>query len=429
VVGIFGSLLYFLNPSVIYMGIIPMMEALFMMFFMLSVYYAQKWCYLSISKQTMWVQYRTILNCALAVSAASLTRYEGWALPLGLLFTILFVQAFIRRREREKIGKHGLQALLSVVLVFGLMGITSWIAWNLIIFKDPLYSLTGPYSAAVQADSREYNKHFKLNPVESSSLIFDAAKQMYGLQVLAISFLGVSLYLYSGTKRKRLRFHILTVVMMMAPMLSDFAAMIQGSGEIYRTGDSWFNGRYLIFISPLLAFGSAYLLNSVIEIRRTSRWKPLLIISTVVLIAGSYAFTFASQTLEYGKALALNSAGLLPSSRDAQIDVETGKQLERLYENGQIVVFTLSMDGQWIMLESHLPLKNFIDLSNRHYWDISEKSPWIYGSYVVMQKQIDKGSSDPLKDLANYWHANKRTLLQHYNLIYENDRFEIFKRK
>jgi hypothetical protein len=265
--------------------------------------------------------------------------------------------------------------------------------------------------------------------VASSSLIFDAAEEMYGLHVLAISLLGLSLYLYSGTKRKQLTFYLLTVLMLMAPIMADFAAMIQGSGEIVRTGDSWFNGRYLIFIAPLLAFGSAYLLNSVLEIRKISRWKPLMIIFTVVLIAGSYALTFVSQTFEYGKTVALNSGGLLPSSDAAQIDLMTGKHLGRLYEGGKIVVFTLSMDGQWIMLESHLPLKNFIDLSNRQYWEISEQSPWIYGNYVVLQKQVDQMSTDPLKDIAQYWRANKQTLLGHYNLIYENDRFEIYERK
>jgi hypothetical protein len=428
-VGIFGSFLYFLNPSVIYMGIVPMMEALFMMFFMISVYYIQKWYYLSVSEQKVWIQYRTILKCALAVSAASLTRYEGWILPLGLMFIPLFVQLFIQRKKWGKIEKLRLQALLSVVLIFGFIGITSWIAWNLVIFKDPLYSLTGPYSAAAQADSREYNKHYKLNPVASLSLIFDAAEQMYGLHVLAISLLGLSLYLYSGTKRKQLTFYLLTVLMLMAPIMSDIAAMIQGSGEIVRTGDSWFNGRYLIFMAPLLAFGSTFLLNSVVEIRRINRWKPLMIISTVLIIAGSYAFTFASQSFEYDKAVALNAVESLPSSRPAQNALETGKQLGRSYEDGNIVLLTLSGDSHRIMLESNVPLKNFIDLSNSQYWEISIQSPWIYGNYVVLQKQVNQMSYDPLKDVAQYWHVNKQTLLEHYNLTYENDRFEILKRK
>ena len=426
-VGAFGSFLYFLNPSVIYMGIIPMMEALFMMFFMVSVYYIQKWYYLSVSEQKKWFQYRTILKCALVVSAASLTRYEGWAIPALMVFILLFVELFIKRTKLTESDKHTLHALLSVLVIFGTIGITLWIAWNLVIFKDPLYSLTGPYSAAAQADSREYNNHYKLNPVVSSSLIVYVAEEMYGLHVLAISFLGIGLYLYTGAKKRRLRFHLLTVLMMMAPILVDFLAMVHGSGEIFPVGQSWFNGRYLIFIAPLLAFGSASLLNSVREIM--ARKNLLVVIITIAVIAGAYALTFASQYFEYGKSIALNSPGLLPSDKHAQDGVDTGKQLDRLYEDGNIVLFALSGDSHRIMLESHLPLKKFIDLSNRQYWEISKRSPWIYGNYVVLQKQADQVTFDPLRDVVQYWYANKQTLLEHYNLMYENDRFEIFKRK
>lgn len=447
-IGVFGSFLFFLNPSVIYMGIIPMMEALFMMFFMLSVYYIQKWYFLCLSQQKIWIQYRTILKCALAVLAASLTRYEGWALPLGLIFVVPLVQFFIVGKKWGEREKHQLQALLSVALIFGFIGITAWVAWNIVIFKDPTYFLTGPYSAGAQADSREYNQQYKFNAIVSASLIFDAAKQMYGLPVLAISFFGIGLYLYSGIKRKRLRFSLLTVLMLMTPIVVDFGAMVQGSGEIVRIGDSWFNGRYLIFIAPLLAFGSASLLNSVMEATRSRRrsWKALTIIMSL-LIAGSYTFTFASQTFEYGKAVALNDTGLLESTEAFQIARETGKQLERIYQGGNILLFTLSESNGLIMIESQISLRNFIDSTNGKYWDVSKESPWIYGDYLVLQSKfetsqelVDLENRDPLKDTGQYWydplrdmisnwHTTRHTLLEHYDLIYQNDRFEIFKRK
>ena len=54
---------------------------------------------------------------------------------------------------------------------------------------------------------------------------------------------------------------------------------------------------------------------------------------------------------------------------------------------------------------------------------------WIYANYVVLQKQAQQLTFDPLKDIVQYWHVNKQTLLAHYNLIYANDKFGIFKRK
>jgi hypothetical protein len=432
-IGVLSCLFYFLNPSVIYMGIVPMMEALFMMFFMLSVYYVQKWYQLYVTDGGVWLQYRMILKCALAVSAACLTRYEGWVLPLGLILLIVFVHLFVKRGNRRLFKKQNsryrLEAILSVAIIFSFIGIGSWIAWNLVIFRDPSYSFTGPYSAAVQAESREVNQQFKLNPALSLSVIFEVARQMYGLPVLVTSIIGISLYLYVGARQKSLSFHLLTTIMLMAPILADFAAMIQGSGEIYAIGQTWFNGRYLIFIAPLLAFGSG---SMIAFIRRKN--KESLTILVVVLIAASYIYTFASQSFAYGGPVALNGSGLLPSSRDAQIAFETGHNLGRLYQQGNIVALTLSQDGQHIMLSSlmlssHLPLKNFIDISNGQYWDISKQSPWIYGDYLIMQKKANANSADPLKDVVDYWHANRSTLMKHYDMIYENERFEILKRK
>src|SRR2546422_724230 len=41
-VALIACAVFLTNPSVLYMGIVPMMEAPFMMFFMLSVYYLQR---------------------------------------------------------------------------------------------------------------------------------------------------------------------------------------------------------------------------------------------------------------------------------------------------------------------------------------------------------------------------------------------------
>ncbi|MDG6898548.1 MAG: hypothetical protein JRN24_02290, partial [Nitrososphaerota archaeon] len=43
--GFVASSLYLMNPSVLYMGVVPMMEANYVMFLVLSVYYLQQWYY------------------------------------------------------------------------------------------------------------------------------------------------------------------------------------------------------------------------------------------------------------------------------------------------------------------------------------------------------------------------------------------------
>jgi 4-amino-4-deoxy-L-arabinose transferase-like glycosyltransferase len=431
--GLLASSLYLMNPSVIYMGIVPMMEAPFMMFFLLSVYYVQKWYYIYSAGEDTWNQYRTILKCGLVVSAASLTRYEGWILPFGLIGLLALIQLILVRRKE---WRYRFEAIILVAIIFGSLGITMWVLWNTVIFKDPLYFATGPYSAQVQADVREFNDEFKLNPIRAISVIFDVATAMYGLHVLVISILGIITYLYMGGKNKVLSFSFLTIIMLL-PLLIDFIAMIQGSGEIFPTTPGrWFNGRYLIFLAPLVAFGSASLVIFISKKR-----KKVLTMSVVVIVIALYTFTIVSQPFDTNKANIITGGSnptalksiFEPQTIDFQHAKEIGSVLGNKLKPGEhVVLFVERLNTDTVMFFSRLPLKSFIDVSSGHYWTTSLESPWVHGKYVIREKAIGFSTSstyDPLIDLMTYWEHNKSTLMEHYNIIYENNFFELLEKK
>ena len=421
--GLLASVLYLMNPSVMYMGIVPMTEAPFMMFFMLSVYYFQKWYNTYMYKWDLSKQYRIIVKCALSISAACLTRYEGWLLPVGLIFAILLILLFTVQKPQ----KHRLEAFLCVAIIFSSVGILSWIFWNMVIFKDALFFATGPYSAQVQASSRTYSTHLHLQPIISLSIIIDAASAMYGIPILVSSLLGIVCYLWTR-KRNVLSFSILIVIMLMAPTLADYAAMIQGSGEIYPVGEkAWFNGRYLIFLAPLISFGSTSLVIFASKIRK--RGKPLITYVAFAVVVISYSFVFVTQPLEVGKTTAMADTALLPFRKVDQVTYETGKVVGKLYNGtGNIVLFTPNQVGQQLMFASGLHLKNFIDVATGYYWNTSKDTPWIYGQYLVLAKPVLRETTtfEPTLKIINYWQSKEATLLTYYRIIYENQYFKIF---
>jgi hypothetical protein len=422
--GLLASALYMMNPSVIYMGIVPMMEAPFVMFFMLSVYYFQKWYYEHITNGSALKQYRILVKCSLAISLACLTRYEGWLLPLDLIFAILFILLLITREPQ----KHRIEPFLFAAIIFSVVGILSWIFWNMAVFRDPLFFATGPYSPQVQASSRPYSAHLHLQPLISLSIIVDAASAMYGIPILACSLLGIASYLYVNIKNE-LSFRIITVIMLMAPMVADYAAMIEGSGEIYPVGEkAWFNGRYLIFVAPLIAFGSTSLVICASKIRRR---RVLITSAAVVVVVLLYSFVFAAQPLEVGKTTAMADTALLPFRKVDQVTYETGKVVGKLYNGtGNIVLFTPNQIGQQLMFASGLQLKNFIDVSAGYYWNTSKDSPWIYGQFLVLAKPTPNETQtyEPVLKIIKYWQSNEDTLLRYYRVIYENQYFKIFAR-
>lgn len=435
--GLLASALYMMNPSVIYMGTVPMMEAPFMMFFMVSVYYLQKWWYYyNSNNNNIWKQYRTITKCALAISAATLTRYEGWLLPFGVML-VLFIVMMIIRREK---WRYKVEALVTFVGPCSFAGIVIWVVWNFVTEKAPLYFATGPFSASAEASSvGRFAYYLRLDPIKSSSIIFDVAKAMYGLPVLILSGLGIASYLYMNRSKKLLPFSLLTLVALMMPILFDFIAMVQGSGEIYptETEGSWFNGRYLIFLAPFFIFTSVSLVMFIANKR-----KKVLTILAVILVVGSWSFSILTQNLDVGKVIAMHDTySELPFEKQSQIAFDTGKALKQLYTGGNILLFTESQHGQLIMLKSDLPLKDFIDIGSGKYWDTSKDNPWIYGDYIVLNESPSpEDKSDPTYKVYGQWLTSKyddlltksislgNVLYLPYHVVYENGYDVILKR-
>ncbi|TLX81638.1 MAG: hypothetical protein E6L04_11135, partial [Thaumarchaeota archaeon] len=346
--GYLAASLFLMNTSVIYMSLVPMMEAPFMMFFMMASYYGLKWCSLHNAGNDIWLQYRSLLKCAIAISAATLTRYEAWFFPIGLVMMILIVLLL----GKKELWKRKIEAFVFIAVPYSLLGIIVWTIYNGLIFRNPVLFFTGPYSAQAQSITRPYRQHLFLQPGNAVSTLFSVATDMYGLHVVLLSILGASVFIYMKRK-KSLLFSLLTISILAFPILLDLVAMIQGSGEIYRhivTG--WFNGRYLIFAAPLLAFSSTAVVAFV-----ATRGKKVLTASVTILVLTFYLSSMVLNPLAVGSTTALSDGKILPYRGDMPYAIDIGKALKRVYTGGYILDFTLSKSTPIIQIYSGINLK------------------------------------------------------------------------
>lgn len=435
--GILAACLYLINPSVIYMGIVPMMESPFMMFFILSVYYIQEWYYSYTRNDTdIWKQYRNIIKSAFAISAATLTGYDGWLLPFALIFLLLIILLASRRKA---IG-YRIQAIIVAAIPYSFTGIIMWTVWNFLVQKDPLYFATGPYSAKIQTSLVPFSNYLYLNPAGSLSIIFEVSKAMFGMPVLILSIVGISLYLYKyGRRRKILPFTILLPVMLLIPTLSNFAAMILGYQAILPDKyGGWSNGRYLVFMAPFFAFTSV---SVVVFIAKRTR-RRILTVPSICFVIALWALTVGIQIFDTAKVVALHDAdSMIPFLRSDQIAINTGRDLKKLYNGGDILLFTGTQHGQEIMFESGIPLRKFIDVGSGKYWNTSQDNPWVYADYIVLDKSsTQEDRADPSYRMWGFWQSKIDDLLsmwqpvgdgvlsQSYHLIYQNEKYDILKR-
>lgn len=454
--GMLISSFILLNPSVIYMGIVPMTEAPFMMFLVLSAYFLHKWYHLmfvdrhenkiyghmgsnaSLSYSTRTFSnsraYLTLVQCGVCVSAASLTRYEGWLLPLALAIILLAVTLTTGRT----LLKTKLTSVFAISIPSSLMGIGIWLAYNLIYFKDVMYFLINPYSIPVRSATRPFGEYLRGHPIVSLLILGDVVKAMYSLPVVIISIVGFGSYVLLNLENKKiLASYILVVFVLLVPIIFDFAAMIAGLGEIYPASTGgWLSSRYLVLLAPFIAFCStSAVISSSLVVKKLNHKKehqskiPLIAAATVTVIVGFvYVANFVAQPLEVGKTTVMSdSYTLLPYLDRYKYSFATGIALGELYNNdGKIVMFAPSQNGQQVMLASGLPLKNFIYTTSGKYWTIAKASPWKDGNYLIIRKPVDI-HSDPVNELIDYWRTNENTLKKYYDSLYENPYYAILK--
>src|SRR5581483_3430496 len=80
--GLVSTLVFVLNPSMLYMQTTPMTESLFICTLASSIYFLQKWAFN--------YQLKTLLASAVCLGLAELTRYEAWSLaPFAGLVVLL----------------------------------------------------------------------------------------------------------------------------------------------------------------------------------------------------------------------------------------------------------------------------------------------------------------------------------------------------
>jgi hypothetical protein len=141
-----AAIIFAANPNLIYMQTTAMSEALYLAFFIWSVVYFS---------EAARGDESALAKCGLCLAAACLTRYDGWFLVAAMV-TVAITLSFTRHRLRAQpapkfppprtVVKFGLVAVAAPIL---------WLAYNGIVYGNPLEFENGPYSAkAIEAKTQ-----------------------------------------------------------------------------------------------------------------------------------------------------------------------------------------------------------------------------------------------------------------------------------
>jgi hypothetical protein len=374
-----AAFVYAANPNLIYLQTTAMTESLYLALFVWAVvYFAESVRAVRNDPLEKAVQVgATLFRCGLCLAAAELTRYDGWFLAAAV-GVIIFVLA-IQRWHGHAFRRSAMKFLFTIAAVPLL-----WLAYNGVVYGNPLEFANGPYSAkAIQQRSAAQNPAEDQVAIAASYFLKSAELNMapgnWGRLWLATTVAAL------GFAVRSLRALAATFLLLCLP-IAFYAFSIAHAGVPLYVPPwwpfTWYNIRYGLQLLPLFSVSAGILMAA--SLTAGKRLGPSLAAAAFGLAVFSYASVWRTPPLCFTEAwvnsrtrIALESAveraitGLPPNSRFLMY---LGDHVG-IFQQASIPLRQVVNEG------NHRPWKKPSDPSG--LWERALADPPHYADYVV----------------------------------------------
>jgi len=350
-----------------------------------------------------WGETKNVLNLiksAFYIMLSTLVRYDGWFLlfwAAGIITLIVFSDEYHANRakvtENIKAAYKKTEGTMIMFLTLACFGIGLWLLWNLLIFKDPLYFATGPFSAKSQQDQLEVAGVLQTKHDIFLSIKFYFYALVYNSNAFMV-FLAIIGAIALWTDKKLTRDIRLCSTALIAPLFFNIIALYFGHSVLFiqgLSGDTWFNVRYGIMLMPAISVFIAYLFYKVRNLKAV----------LIPLLFFVIFFSFASND-----AVTIDDARVGSSQKNVS-EVSGWLAENAKNQKGYILISAASHDA--IIFSSGLPMKRFIHEGTGDYWDNATTAPDRWAKWIIVRTYDDN-------DLT--WKSvNKTGAISKYNLV------------
>ncbi len=333
------TLLFALNPNVLYLQATPMTELPFLAS-LAALLWATLWFR---DSQSLWA----VLIAAAASNAASLTRYEGW-------FLIPFVCLYLLVSAKQKwhailFGAAG-----------GALGPLAWLAHNQYYYSNALEFYNGPYSAAAIYQRQLAQGGFRYpgdhDWITAARYYFAASRWIAGWPLLAMGIAGT---VVAATKRVWWALFLL----LLPPLF--YVWSMHSSGTPIFVPDlppyGWYNTRYAIAAVAFTAFASGALVTLV-----PARFQVKTSIILALAVTGVWGFSGSSS-------ISWKESEVNSEARRAWTD-QAASFLVREYRPGSGIIFSFG-DLTGVLREAGIPLREGLHEGNGVAFDAAMARP------------------------------------------------------
>jgi hypothetical protein len=401
-----GTVVFVLNPNVLYMQTTPMGELPTLALLSLCMYFF-----------ILWIQEKklnVLISLGFIMLLGSLTRYEFWYLNI---FTIIAVPlVFFDDKKGVKFKYKTIEGVGLFLSYISLFGIGLWLLWNKLIFNDFLYFINSAFSAGgyqKQLIAQGLNLPYH-NVLQAFIFYLHAVADNSSWIVVVTSMIGLLIYILRNRNWSGLSLLLFSLSIFIFEVLS----LYSGNSTIYVQElypYDLYNIRYGLFVLPFIALFAGYL----IAVSKKLLKYPVSLLVIVVIVFQVIKFqpvTF----LDVSK----STKGPILGDRNAQYvgESKTGNFLSKYYQGGYVLASAGVSDP--IIFNSNIDIKNFITEGNQQYWSTSLRNPAKYASWIVVQNNIHD-----IRNRLGVSLYNNKTLANKFDLVFFISDKEVYKKK
>ena len=372
-----AAVVFAANPNLIYMQSTAMGETLYLAFFVWAVVFFTDWIRGS----------NSLAKCALCIAATCLTRYDGWFLGGAMMIAVVAIwfrraHGTTRVNAEQKRGRALLPAganekqtrALVTFLLIAAAAPALWLAYNAIVYRNPLEFANGPYSAkAIEKRTQTAGNpgHPGSGNPAVAALFFlksaeDNVAQNRWLQrawmLLAIAALLAITIRIGQSFSAAVAPTGLPLLFLLVPI--PFYALSIAYGGVPVFIPNWwpfthYNTRYGLQLLPALAVAIAVL--ACLALRTTALNSRLRVASVMVvfaIVAVSYGSIWQSP-------ICLKEAQVNMRTRN-QLQMEVARWIEKLPANSSLLMYVGDHVGA--LERAAFPLKRTINEGNHRVW-------------------------------------------------------------
>jgi hypothetical protein len=383
-----AAIIYGANPNLLYMQSTAMTESIYLAFFIWTLVYFVEFIAAVCAGDKARQAENSLLKCGGCLAGACLTRYDGWFFAGIIFLTALAILIHFKSLASYK------AAFLKFTLIAAAAPVL-WVAYNAIVYRNPLEFANGPYSAkAIEQKTATpgFPPHPGTNnlPVAASYFLKSAELNMlpnnWHRIWLSLLLLGTAVILISHRE-------FWPLLLLWIPLPFYILSIAYGGVPIFLPTwwpHSIYNARYGLQLLPAFAIFiplTGYFFASLFA---NVKIKVGTVAAIFILIGTSYALVWHSQPILFKEAW-------INSRSKNQIESQLASILRTLPSATNYLMYLGGHVGA--MQSAGIPLKQVINEGNHRpwmktrdpdgLWERALADPQKYVQYVIAFKDDD----------------------------------------